>query len=160
MKDDPSGDPGRVPMPALLLGAAGLLPSVLALFVRLAAGVEPATSLPATVASFAFLFTALILTFLGGIWWGVGVSRVESDAVAPWLAVSALPSIAALLLIALMFARPVPAAVLLGVAIIATLLVDRRLAARGLVPPWWMPFRLSFSLALGVLTIGLGLSLA
>jgi hypothetical protein len=149
----------RIPTPALVLGTAGLLPLILAMLVRLGAGIEPATSLPATIGSFALIYGALILSFLGGMWWGVAATRLDAHRQGPLLAIAVVPTLIAWPLIALMFAKPVLASVLLGAALIATLLVDRGLASRGLVPRWWMRLRVPLSFGLGVLVIGLGLSL-
>jgi hypothetical protein len=148
-----------VPMPAVMLGAAGLLPLVLALLVRIAAGIYPATPLPALIGSFALIYAALILSFLGGIWWGIAATRVPPERMAPLLVLSVLPSLAALAILGLMFAAPVPASILLGLVIMVSPLVDRRLQAQGLAPAWWMRLRLPLSLGLGALTIALGLSL-
>lgn len=152
-------DDRRPPMPAIILGVAGLLPLVIALLVRLAAGIEPDTPLPGLIGSFALIYSALILSFLGGIWWGVAISRAAADQFARLLALAIVPTVVSLLLIGLMFARPVLAAILLGLAIIATPLVDLGLSRRGLVPAWWMTLRVPLSIALGVLTIGLALAL-
>ncbi len=145
-----------MPLAAALLGAAGLLPPLLALFVRLAAGAEPETPLPGMMGALAQIYSALILSFLGGIWWGVAMARVPAERLPQLLALAVAPSIIGLLLIGLSLGWPVLASTLLGLVIIATPLVDRALRKRRLVPPWWMRLRLPLSLALGLLTIGLG----
>lgn len=155
-----SGDRGRasrVPTAVMVLGAAGLLPPLLALFVRLAAGADPESQLPGMVGALALIYSALILSFLGGIWWGVAVARAPMEEQAPLFALAVVPSILALLLVGLSLRWPMIASMLLGLVIIATPLVDRALRARRLVPPWWMRLRVPLSLALGALTFGLGL---
>lgn len=155
-----SGDRGqgsRVPTAAVLLGAAGLLPPLLALFVRLAAGADPESQLPGMVGALALIYSAVILSFLGGIWWGVAVVRAPMEEQASLFGLAVVPSILAVLLVGLSLRWPVIASTLLGLVIFATPLVDRALRARQLLPPWWMRLRVPLSLALGALTIGLGL---
>ncbi len=147
----------RVPLAATLLGAAGLLPPLLALFVRLAAGAEPATPLPGMMGALAQIYSALILSFLGGIWWGVAMARVPAERLPQLLGLAVAPSIVGLLLVGLSLGWPMLASTLLGIVIIATPLVDRTLRQSQLVPPWWMRLRVPLSLALGLLTIALGL---
>ncbi len=155
-----SGERGRgrrVPMAALLLGIAGLLPPLMALFVRLAAGAGSESQLPGMAGALAQIYSALILSFLGGIWWGVAVARVPAEEQAPLFGLAVAPSILALSLVGLSLRWPMIASTLLGLVIVATPLVDHALRRRRLVPPWWMRLRLPLSLALGALTIGLGL---
>jgi hypothetical protein len=146
-----------VPMAAIMLGAAGLAPAIIAILARLSAGSEPDTPLPAFLMLMAFLNSTLILGFLGGIWWGVALSRIETERMGPLLGIAVAPTILALGIAALSGWLPKVGAILLGVVIVATLLVDRGLVARGLVPNWWMRLRVPLSSALGLLTILLGL---
>ncbi|MGN6122464.1 MAG: DUF3429 domain-containing protein [Sphingomonas oligoaromativorans] len=150
--------PRRVPLPVLLLSAAGLLPPLMALFVRLAAGARPESPLPGTIGALGLIYSALILSFLGGIWWGVAVARVTRAELPPLVGIAVTPTIVALVLIGLSLGRPMLAGILLGLVILATPLVDRHLRTKKLVPPWWMRLRVSMSVLLGVLTIGLGLT--
>ena len=109
------------------------------------------------VGALALIYSALILSFLGGIWWGVAVARAPEGDQAPLFGLAVAPSILALTLVGLSLRWPVIASTLLGLVIVATLLVDRALRQRQLVPAWWMRLRVPLSLALGALTIGLGL---
>ena len=77
--------PRRVPLSVMLLSAAGLLPPLMALFVRLAAGAQPESPLPGTIGALGLIYSALILSFLGGIWWGVAVARVTAEELPPLL---------------------------------------------------------------------------
>ena len=147
-------DGGKVPMPAMALGASGLVLPVVAIVARLGAGTPPDTPLPAFLMLMAFMSASLILAFLGGIWWGVALIRSERDGLGGPLALAIAPTIVALLIAALSGWMPGTGAVLLGLAIVATLLVDNGLARRGLVPVWWMRLRVPLSLALGLLTAG------
>jgi hypothetical protein len=147
------------PMPAIVLGAAGLLPLLIALFVRLAAGSDPDTPLPGMIGGLALAYSAMILSFLGGIWWGVASTRATAEDQPRLLVIAVVPSILALALFGLSADAPVVCSTLLGLVIAATPLVDRMLDRKRLVPTWWMSLRLPLSLALGALTIGLGLAL-
>jgi hypothetical protein len=156
---DDGGNPRRVPLAALLLGVAGLLPTLLALFVRLAAGATPDHSLPLALGALGLLYSALILSFLGGIWWGLAAAQLRPEEAPGLLAVSVVPTVVALVLVGLSLRWPMPASLLLGLAIALTPLVDRALGRMDLTPPWWMRLRWPLSLALGILTIGLGLAI-
>ncbi len=124
---------------------------------RLAAGADPESQLPGMVGALALIYSAVILSFLGGIWWGVAVVRAPMEEQASLFGLAVVPSILAVLLVGLSLRWPVIASTLLGLVIFATPLVDRALRARQLLPPWWMRLRVPLSLALGALTIGLGL---
>ncbi|MBA2935094.1 DUF3429 domain-containing protein [Sphingomonas sp. CGMCC 1.13654] len=149
----------RPPMPAIVLGAMGLLPMLIALFVRLAAGVDPDSALPGKIGGLALTYAAMILSFLGGIWWGVASTRATEEQRPRLLVIAVAPAILATILYGLSADMPVICSTLLGLVIALTPLVDRMLDRRRLVPPWWMNLRLPLSLALGALTIGLGFAL-
>ena len=153
-------DRGRKPpMPAIVLGAMGLLPLLIALFVRLAAGGNPDTPLPGKIGGLALTYAAMILSFLGGIWWGIASTRATEEQRPTLLVIAVAPAILATLLYGFSADLPVVCSTLLGLVIALTPLVDRKLDRMRLVPPWWMNLRLPLSLALGALTIGLGFAL-
>ncbi len=160
ISDEDRVDDTRVPIAAMLLGAAGLLPLILALFVRLAAGVYPDTPIPIVLGGLALSYSALILSFIGGIWWGVAAARATPEQGARLMGLAVAPSLIAWLVVAIAWNFPATASTTLGVTIGLTPLVDRWLLQRGLVPIWWMKLRLPLSLALAALTLGLGFSLA
>ena len=139
----------RIPALPRMLGLAGLLPQWALLFV-LAVG-EDYWRFAAL--ALAWGYAALIFSFLGGMWWGLaarGGSRV-----AGWVWIAAvLPSLLALATYApWVFGAewPGPSLVVLGIAILASPLVDRRLGP--LAPDWWMALRWPLSLGLGVATV-------
>lgn len=139
----------------LILGYAGLLPQTAA---AATCCFETAGDMGAL---FAFGYATLILSFLGGIWWGfaMGVDRHQGRIAL----VAVLPSLFCAALILLMIGHVVPlgmALALLGSGVIATLMVDRRLAADGIAPRGWMTMRVPLSLGLGGLTILCGIVLA
>ena len=136
------------------LGLAGLLPQLAAVAVVFGGD----ASLHFSAIALGYAYAALILSFLGGLWWGVAAS---ADRPPEWLWVAAVvPSLVALgsaLPWAVGAPWPGPSLILLGLALIGALGVDLLLARRGLVPLWWMSLRLPLSLGLGGLTLLLAL---
>ena len=134
-----------------MLGFAGLLPQMLA--AALCASGDPY----GMGHMLAFGYSALVLSFVGGIWWGFAMRRESGQA--ELAALSVVPSLVGLLLL-LAMAAFLPtgwALVAVGSAIIGSLLVDRWLEASGDAPPGWLRFRQPLSIALGVLTIVAGI---
>jgi hypothetical protein len=137
------------------LGYAGLLPQAFAIAALLIGGLEWRF----TALSFAFAYAALILSFLGGSWWGLAA---RSPGAAPtWVwAAGVTPSLLALVsAVPWMIGGewPGPSLPVLGAAIVATLAVDRMLDRRGFCPPGWLRLRAHLSLGLGALTLAAGL---
>jgi hypothetical protein len=136
------------------LGLAGLLPQLAAVAVVFGGD----TSLHFSAIALGYAYAALILSFLGGLWWGIGAA---ADRPPEWLWVAAVvPSLVALasaLPWAVGAPWPGPSLVVLGLALIGALGVDLLLARLGLVPRWWMSLRLPLSLGLGGLTLLLAL---
>lgn len=143
---------GSVPALPRWLGLAGLLPQ-LACVAILYAG--PAEWREAALA-IAFAYAALILSFLGGMWWGIAAAApaAQRRRALGWLWVAAvLPSLVALACFlpwALGWQWPEPSLVMLAGALLVSLGVDAKLGA--LAPRWWMGLRVPLSLGLGLLT--------
>lgn len=102
------------------------------------------------------LYGAVILSFLGGLVWGA-VSAAVAATGAPWsgehsrlLVLSVVPALAGWG--ATFLAAPYPLLVM-AVAVLAVLLVDRRLAAANIVPGWWMTLRWRLSAGVGALLL-------
>ena len=132
-----------IPRPALLLGSAGLLPS-LAMPVMLASGDGAAAfALQAGPA-----YGALIASFIGGAWWGLAANKAEGAVLTRWLVLSVLPMLAAWVALLLP-----PQAGLLMLAVIFALLplADRAAQAGALAPDWWWRLRLPLSLLMACL---------
>ncbi|MEH3038157.1 MAG: DUF3429 domain-containing protein [Sphingomonas adhaesiva] len=132
---------------AVALGFAGLLPQMAA--VALLLGDVPI----ATAAAFGYAL--LILSFLGGIWWGFAMHR-RGDATQGRLALLAVvPNLVAfaILLAATVTGHVEWGLVATGSAILLTLPVDRMLVRRGDAPADWMRLRVPLSVGLGALTI-------
>jgi len=143
---------GAVGESPLILGYAGLLPQIAAL-ATCAFGMDSDMG-----PMFAFGYATLILSFLGGIWWGFAMRSSSGQGQIASLAV--LPSLFGSALILLSIAHVLPLAwalVLLGSAVIGTLLIDRRLVEDGIAPAGWMAMRIPLSVGLGALTILCGI---
>ncbi|MFN3435555.1 MAG: DUF3429 domain-containing protein [Sphingomonas sp.] len=144
---------GSVGESPLILGYAGLLPQVAA---TATCGFGGAGDLGPM---FAFGYATLILSFLGGIWWGFAMHAATGQGrIATW---SVLPSLFGATLILLTIAHILSLAwalVLLGSAVIITLLIDRRLVDRHIAPAGWMALRIPLSVGLGTLTILCGIA--
>jgi hypothetical protein len=142
--------PAPVGRTAFWLGYAGLMPQAAA--VSLMAVHPPgAWTLPLAVA---YIYASLILSFLGGIWWGFAMRRSERQGGLAVLAV--LPSFVPLAVLPLAVRAWNWGLILLGTAILVTLLVDRHLQRTGDAPPNWLRLRAPLSLGLGGLTIFAG----
>jgi hypothetical protein len=143
---------GTVGRGARLLGFAGLAPA-LAAVILIALGEVGAAAISA-------VYGLLILSFLGGIWWGFAMRDPARQGLIA--AVAVLPTLAALALGVLIVASQGSgwSLVAIGTAILLTLPVDRWLAGRGLAPVGWMALRLPLSAALGGLTILAGVLVA
>lgn len=130
----------RIPTPALILGAAGLIPPLVLTLVAIFDLGLFAPSMPGFVRSYA----AVILSFLGGSWWAFAL-RDERPG---WLllVIAVLPSLAGWA--AMFWFKPAQALLGLAVLFVVSLLVDGLLVGRGLAPRWWMRLRLPLSLGL------------
>ena len=139
-------------MPSLAhaLGYAGLVPQAAALLLLVAGGLEFRFS----ALALAFAYAALILSFLGALWWGLAAARPE---IAPrWVwplgVVPSLIALAACVPWAIGAEWPGPSLFVLAVGIAVSPLVDRRLHRLGLCPPDWLRLRMRLSTGLAILT--------
>lgn len=142
--------PGRTPLAvgraAFALGFAGLLPQGAAALLTLSRVYDGALV--------ALAYGALILSFLGGMWWGLAMFRRVGQPMLVSLAV--VPSLVAGAILALAAVHLPIGLVAMGSAIMLTLPVDRWLVARGVAPANWMTLRVPLSFGLGGLTIAAG----
>lgn len=149
---NPTGQPVQKNLffSARLLGFAGLLPQL----VCLAAVFDDGTRYMALSA--AFFYAALILSFLGGFWWGLAVA---SPGAPQWVyGVAIVPSLFAFATgVPWMIGAtwPGPSLALLGIALIAALWVDVRLNRLDLMPDWMLSLRILLSVGLGLITLAL-----
>jgi len=137
------------------LGLAGLLPQIIVVIALIFGGLE----VRFTALCVGFAYAALIFSFLGGLWWGIGAMGGRRTPDWLWFA-AVVPSLLALAS-AWPWATgdpwPGPSLVFLGVGIMASVAVDFRLKNVGLAPEGWLGLRLPLSVGLGSLTIAAGL---
>ena len=135
--------------PPITFGLAGLLPQAICLALVLQDG--PARWIALAAACF---YAALILSFLGGLWW---MAAMLSGLRSGWYyAVAVLPSLfglAALLPWCLGWSWPGPSLIALGLALFTSPLVDRALAQQVQWPSGWLQLRMVMAAGLGVMTI-------
>lgn len=146
---------GPPPGLATRLGFAGLLPQLAAV----AALLSRDLAWRFTALALAYAYAALILSFLGGLWWGLAAADAARAKGWMWL-VAVTPSLVALASAvpwAIGAPWPVPSLLLLGIALIAALAVDAAFVRAGSVPPGWLRLRMPMSLGLGTLTIACAL---
>ena len=135
-------DPAKLPpRAALVLGAAGLLPTLAALGVMLLAR-RPEQDMAFRAAG---TYGAVILSFLGGAWWGLAAARGHPRDLAWWLGLAVLPALAAW---GVVFAVSPRSVAILSGLFLASLWVDRELGRRFVAPRWWLPMRLPLSLCM------------
>lgn len=135
----------------MLLGAAGLGPALLATVAVLCGPVEWRAAAATVCATYA----AIILSFLGGAWWGLASRGGMPAPPAAVLVASVLPSLAAWG--ALLLDR-MSGLMLLGLLFLAVLPGDAWLARGGLAPAWWLSLRVPLSLGMAVLAVVAGAS--
>ena len=141
-----SAPPFAVGRVAFALGFAGLLPQAGAAVLAWLGIYDGALV--------AIAYGALILSFLGGMWWGLAMFRRLGQSLLVTLAV--VPSLVAGAILALAAVHLPTGMVAMGSAIMLTLPVDRWLVTRGAAPANWMRLRVPLSLGLGALTIAAG----
>ena len=145
-----------LPDAARIAGYAGLLPQLIALLMILTDSEWRWVGLTA-----AYGYAAFIFSFLGGIWWGFGVTaRKEGIDAGPILIAAVAPSLIAFatyLPWILGLDWPGPSMLFLGVGLMMSPLVDRWLQSQCHVPDGWMRLRWQLALGLGGLTFILGI---
>lgn len=132
----------RIPLPALLLGFAGLIPPAVLTGVALLDLGLFAPSTPGFVRTYA----AVILSFIGGSWWAFALREERPS----WLllSVAVVPSLLGWGTIFWFF----PPQALFGLAamLVASLVVDALLVRRRLAPRWWLRLRVPLSVGLAL----------
>ncbi|KPF88180.1 hypothetical protein IP70_01570 [alpha proteobacterium AAP38] len=144
-----------LPTPVRLLGLSGVLPQVLCLGAAMLVPSVPENNAPAAMG---LAYAALILSFLGGLWWMAALQRGVT-ASAPYI-LAVLPSLlgwVALFPVALGFDNVHSALGFVGVLLLLSPLVDRYLGRSIPLPPGWVRLRVMMAGGLGLLTIALAL---
>ena len=134
-------DPHKIPLAPLLLGLAGLVPFwalAIAMLLRF-----PAPAPQAQMANALAAYGAIILSFLGGIRWGLAITTAGTGAS---YAFSVVPSLIAW---ALVLAPDPWRLVGLGIVAIACGPIDLRLVHSGAAPFWFGRLRLVLSSGAG-----------
>ena len=138
--------PSAVPRAARWLGFAGLMPFVAAA----GAGILPGAQLHDLALQALLTYGAVILSFLGGIRWGLALAIADPAALSGPLCLSVLPAMLG------WFAILVPAStglIVLALGFAAILAADLRLA---MAPAWYRTLRLPLSAgAIAALLVGL-----
>lgn len=154
--DAPMSSSSRpLPLPVRLLGLSGVLPQVLCLAAVLAEAGSPGATVPAALG---LAYAALILSFLGGLWWMAALQQGVTRA-GPY-GVAVLPSLlgwVALFPLALGL-DVVPSALgFVGVLLLLSPLIDFYLARSIPLPAGWVRLRMMMAGGLGLLTLALAL---
>lgn len=136
----------HIPHPALLFGAAGLLPALACLGVALAG--PPAWRDAAFL--LATIYAGVILSFLGGAWWGLSCAPGAHPSLAQLLLFSVAPPLAAW---AAIYFLTRASLIVMAILFVASLVMDRRLLQLGLAPPWWFDLRLPLSAGMAILSL-------
>lgn len=151
-----------VPAPAAWLGAAGLLP-----FISAAMAVWLGSPWIAELAArVAITYGAVILSFLGGAFWGFAAMPGQPDLAGAdpgerrlvprhLFALSVLPSLIAWIAVLL---APQTALVILVSAFAAILLLDRATWTTGIAPSWWIRLRVPLSTVVVLCLIAIAMS--
>lgn len=135
---------------AFALGMAGLLPPAGGVLLQLAGERDGAL----LVLSYALV----ILSFLGGMWWGLAMQRPPERQGAVLVA-AVMPSLVALAIAVTgaWLGQMDLALLATGICVLLTLPVDRELTQCGDAPANWMRLRVPLSVGLGVLAIVSGM---
>lgn len=133
----------------MLLGIAGLLPAIAACIAVLW-GLPDIRALGATVCA---TYAAIILSFLGGAWFGIVSAEGAPRRVGAVFCVSVLPSLAGWAALLLDRGAGLMA---LGLLFLAVLPGDLWLSRNGIAPGWWPKLRVPLSLGMSALTLVAG----
>ncbi|AUN30064.1 DUF3429 domain-containing protein [Niveispirillum cyanobacteriorum] len=144
-----------LPLPVRLLGLSGVLPQVICLGAVLVEAGSPGANVPAAMG---LAYAALILSFLGGLWWMAALQQGVTRAGPYVLAV--LPSLlgwVALFPLALGLDAVHSALGFVGALLLLSPLVDLYLERSIPLPPGWVRLRMMMAGGLGLLTLALAL---
>ena len=139
----------QLPRPAIVFGLAGLVPQAIFLLLVVRGGPEGWFALAA-----ACFYPAIILSFLGGMWWMTALlAAVRSGWIYALAVTPSLIGFAALLPWSAGWRWPHPSLVALGLALLASPLVDFYLNSHASLPTGWLRLRAVMASGLGVLTL-------
>ena len=139
-----------LPRPLVVLGLAGLLPQAFCLVMAM----DSANHYFAIAA--ACCYAAVILSFLGGMWWMAGaLGGLREPGVYILAVMPSLAAWAALLPWCVGWTWPGPSLALLGVLLLMSPLADAALSSRMALPAGWLRLRMVMAGGLGVLTLAI-----
>jgi hypothetical protein len=149
-------EPQPLSQTAMLFGYAGLLPQAFAVLMLLD-GAEMRWI--ATAGGYGY--AAFIFSFLGGLWWAIGLFN---PAAPRWIFVAAVaPSLIALATFLPWtwgWSWPGPSLGVLAVCLLVSPIIDHKIAVDVRLPKGWLKLRLHLSLGLGSLTALLAIAAA
>ena len=139
-----------LPRPLVVLGLAGLLPQAFCLVMAM----DSANHYFAIAA--ACCYAAVILSFLGGMWWMAGaLGGLREPDVYILAVMPSLAAWAALLPWCVGWTWPGPSLALLGVLLLMSPLADAALSSRMALPAGWLRLRMVMAGGLGLLTLAI-----
>lgn len=146
----PADDPRAIPSDALLLGAGGVLPFA-ALATAALLGLDWRYGLPGGLFRQALVgYGAVILSFLGGVRWGIGLRHGDAPGRTGFLVISVIPAILAWA--ALLLPRPHDIALLIA-CFLALAVLDVAMVRGGHAPAWYATLRLALTAAVVLVLI-------
>jgi len=135
-----------IPPAFMIFGAAGLLPPLALVLMML---LDPGSLAVPALYAVTLVYGALILSFIGGAWWGFAA---REERVSAWvLALAVTPTLVGLGLLLVTARYPLAGGLALALAVAASPLLDLQMRRRGLAPSWWLKLRVPLSLALASL---------
>lgn len=138
-----------LPKLARYLGLAGLLPQAWACWL-----IFSNSDMRWIALAGAFGYAAFIFSFLGGVWWGVALTKADASrwiyaaAVAP-----SLISFGAYIPWALGWSWPQPSLTVIGFCLLISPVADHAIGRVIQLPRGWLALRWQLSIGLGVLTL-------
>ncbi len=132
-----------IPNSALLIGLAGLVPSIAAPVAMLA---WPAGQ--GLLAMIGVAYGAMVASFGGGAWWGMACGRASAEAQPRLMALSMVPGLVAW---PVMLAPPATGYLVLALLFAVLPPTERRFQQAGLTPAWWFALRRPLCLAMAAL---------
>lgn len=143
-------DPRAIPSDALLLGAGGVLPFA-ALATAALLGLDWRYGLPGGLFRQALVgYGAVILSFLGGVRWGIGLRHGDAPGRTRFLVVSVIPAVLAWA--ALLMPRPHDISLLIA-CFLAVAVLDVAMVRGGHAPAWYATLRLALTAAVVLVLI-------
>lgn len=132
-----------IPLPALVLGVAGLIPFV-ATALQVAAGWPLSPRMTGPALYHLTIYSGVILSFLGGVQWGLALAQPASGGQRDWrrVGISVLPSLAAW---AGLWLAARNGLLVLAIGFLGSLAYDLWTVRLGEAPHWYARLRLALS---------------